>query len=168
MTADVVSAGLLLGAAVVAWSGQAPRLPEHRRQPLGTGVRRARAASERVPLGSAPMAVVADLVAALLAAGLPTATAVRIVKASAAQAGLAEPTGLEPVLEALRLADETGVAPAALVRAAAVEQRRTMAAAKSVAAQRLSVMVVLPMGLCLLPAFLLLTVAPLVLALLHG
>jgi tight adherence protein B len=111
---------------------------------------------------------VADLVAALLAAGLPTAAALRVVVAAAREAGLAEPAGVEPLVEALALADATGLAPAGLVRAAAAEQRRRLSAARSVAAGRLSVLVVLPMGLCLLPAFVLLTVAPLAIGLLQS
>jgi tight adherence protein B len=51
------------------------------------------------------------------------------------------------------------------VAAAAQERRRDVAAAR-VAAARLAVQVVLPTGLCLLPAFVLLAVVPLVLGLL--
>ena len=112
------------------------------------------------------MAVAADLVAALLSAGLPPAGALAAVERSAADLGLAAPAGLEPVLEAVALAEATGLGPAGLVRSAAVEQRRRESAAADVAARRLAVLVVLPMGLLLLPAFVLLTVAPLVIVLL--
>jgi pilus assembly protein TadC len=50
--------------------------------------------------------------------------------------------------------------------AAADQERRREGAAARVAAARLGVQVVLPTGLCLLPAFVLLAVVPLVLALL--
>ncbi len=70
--------------------------------------------------------------------------------------------------EALDLAVRTGLGPVPLVEAAAVESRRRRAARRQVAARRLGTLVVLPTGLCLLPAFVLLTVAPLVLDLLLG
>jgi tight adherence protein B len=68
--------------------------------------------------------------------------------------------------ETLVLAREAGVAVAPLLRVAAEEERRERSAAARVAAARLGVQVVLPTGLCLLPAFVLLAVVPLVLALL--
>ena len=52
------------------------------------------------------------------------------------------------------------------LRAAAEDQRRERASAQAVAVRRLAVLLVLPTGLCLLPAFLLLGVVPLVIDLL--
>jgi len=81
------------------------------------------------------------------------------------------PLGEDPfaaLAEALDLAVRTGLGPVPLVEAAAVESRRRRAARRQVAARRLGTLVVLPTGLCLLPAFVLLTVAPLVLDLLLG
>ena len=69
---------------------------------------------------------------------------------------------------ALELAADTGLGPVALVRAAADEERRRYSAAQIQAARRLGVMILLPTGLCLLPAFVLLTVVPLVLDLVLG
>lgn len=136
-----------------------------------------------------PAVVVADLMVALLEAGLPVETALALLAEQAGRlpwsrlgpfggaaesaepagstgsAGSAGSTGSDPILEALDLATGTGIAPAALVRAAAAEHRRREAAAHAAAASRLGVMAVLPMGLCLLPAFVLLTVVPLVLGL---
>jgi tight adherence protein B len=70
--------------------------------------------------------------------------------------------------EALDLALATGAGPAALLRAAAEQQRRDRAARGVQAARRLGVLVLLPTSLCLLPAFVLLTVVPLALGLLLG
>lgn len=76
------------------------------------------------------------------------------------------PAALEPLLESLDLALRAGIGPAPLVRCAARDHRRRRAEAGILAARRLGVTVLLPTGLCLLPAFVLLTVVPLVLALL--
>jgi tight adherence protein B len=66
------------------------------------------------------------------------------------------------------MAASAGLPPAGLARAAASDLRRGRAAAQSRAAQRLAVLLVLPGGLCLLPAFMALGVAPLVIDLLLG
>jgi hypothetical protein len=68
--------------------------------------------------------------------------------------------------EVLLLARDSGLAVAPLLTATAAEERRRHAAEARVAAARLGVRVVLPTGLCLLPAFVLLAIVPLVLALL--
>jgi hypothetical protein len=68
--------------------------------------------------------------------------------------------------EALLLARESGVAVAPLLCATAEEERRRQAGQARAAAARLGVRVVLPTGLCLLPAFVLLAIVPLVMALL--
>lgn len=67
---------------------------------------------------------------------------------------------------ALELSAATGAGPVALIRAAADERRRRTQGRRARAAQRLGVLVLLPTGLCLLPAFMLLTVVPLVIDLL--
>ncbi len=152
---------------------------------------RSRAGRGRPPRGSVPAlpgAVLLDLVAAVLAAGAPLAAALRIVGEAAAahgdarageellrladrhELGLRVDDGAAPwvtaLAEALLLARESGVAAAPLLTGAAAAQRRRHAADARVAAARLGVRVVLPTGLCLLPAFVLLAVVPLVLALL--
>lgn len=113
--------------------------------------------------------VVAD---ALDAGGDPAAAGLRAVRhrldapgpAPAGAAGEAV-RGLE---SALRLAGAAGVPPAGLVRAAAADLRRRRRAAQSRSAARLGVLLVLPGGLCLLPAFMALGVAPLVIDLVLG
>lgn len=69
-----------------------------------------------------------------------------------------------PAGAALSLAERAGVPPAELLRQAAGRVRDDEAHRLEVAAARLSVRIVIPLGLCFLPAFVLLTVVPLVLA----
>jgi tight adherence protein B len=140
-----------------------------------------------------PGPVVLDLVAAVLAAGAPLGTALDVVAQAAAQhddpwtadclrhvarqhdLGLdlgrdpgdrALPGWVRELGEAVGLAREAGVAAGPLLVAAAAQERRRAVAVARVAAARLAVQVVLPTGLCLLPAFVLLAVVPLVLGLL--
>ena len=140
----------------------------------------------RAPAVAGP--VVLDLVAAVLRAGAPVATSLRVVgECLAAHTGVDGP-GLGTVAqrhelaladrtpgvpswvalldETLLLARNAGLAPGPLLTAAAEDERRRLAAARRAAASELGVRVVLPTGLCLLPAFVLLAVVPLVLALL--
>jgi tight adherence protein B len=128
-------------------------------------------------------------VAAVLQAGAPVTTALRVVGQAASSQGdvragrelieLAErhdlalgavdraaPPWVVALDEALLLARESGAAVVPLLAAAAEEDRRRRAADARAAAARLGVRVVLPTGLCLLPAFVLLAIVPLVLALL--
>jgi hypothetical protein len=110
------------------------------------------------------------------ARGDPGAGSFRAVPADPAQAAgpVAGRPGPGPVsasavlASALELAAATGLGPVPLVRAAAAEERRRRSAAQVQAARRLGVMILLPTGLCLLPAFVLLTVVPLVLDLVIG
>jgi tight adherence protein B len=133
--------------------------------------------------------VLLDLVGAVLTAGAPVTTALRVVGQAAAGQGDARageelstladrhelaagavdasgPPWVTALDEALLLARESGVALAPLLAAAAREERRRQAARARAAAARLGVRVVLPTGLCLLPAFVLLAIVPLVLSLL--
>lgn len=70
---------------------------------------------------------------------------------------------IEGVLE---LSERAGVPAAELLRAEAEEQRRDARAAAQAAAAALGVRLMLPLGLCVLPAFLVLGVAPLLVAVL--
>lgn len=70
-----------------------------------------------------------------------------------------------PARRALSLAEAAGVAPTEALRAAAADLRRDAVADVEVATARLAVRLVLPLGLAYLPAFVLTTVVPLVLAL---
>lgn len=66
---------------------------------------------------------------------------------------------------AMKLAREAGVAPSSLLLAGAEDLRSARLAAVDVAAARLGVRLVIPLGVAFLPAFVLTTVVPVVLAL---
>lgn len=72
------------------------------------------------------------------------------------------PAGLGPVADALRATWEDGAPPRATVRAAASALRRERHARAMEAAARLGVRLVLPLGLCYLPAFVLVGLVPVV------
>lgn len=72
--------------------------------------------------------------------------------------------GAPAYLEPLRLAWVEGIAPGPLLRAAAAQVRFRRTAAAREAAERLAVRLVLPLGLCLLPAFVLMGLVPVVIA----
>jgi Flp pilus assembly protein TadB len=75
------------------------------------------------------------------------------------------PSAWQPAARALRMAATAGVAPADLLARAADDIRRAEEQRLDVATARLGVRVVLPLGLLFLPAFVLTTVVPIVLAL---
>jgi hypothetical protein len=194
MSPDALTAGLLAGAAVAllvppdpavrlsravaaraAEAGPVDAVPSARTRWARRSRRTGRPGRARAPGSGTPVPVVTDLVAAALLTGLPPAVAVEAVAealdAADDPAGGALRTGDEGfavLTEALELASATGLGPVPLVQAAASQARRVRAARSQVAARRLGTLVVLPTGLCLLPAFVLLTVAPLVLDLLLG
>jgi hypothetical protein len=140
--------------------------------------------------GAVPGPVLLDLAAAVLRSGAPPSGAVRLLadalaghdeparrllldlaaRHDAALPGAAPAAGAPAWIgrldAALSLARDAGTGAAPLLVTAAEDERREAAAAARSAAARLGVRVVLPAGLCLLPAFVLLTVVPLVLALL--
>jgi tight adherence protein B len=68
----------------------------------------------------------------------------------------------------LQLSTRAGVPAAELLRAEAEEQRRDARADAQAAAAALGVRLMLPLGLCVLPAFLVLGVAPLLVAVLSS
>ena len=181
----LVLAPAALAAAVLAGAAGQLALPD-----AGRGARR-RLRRLTSPGGGVhlPGPVLLDLVAAVLQAGVPVAAALRVVGDSARSHGddtsaghlerLADrhdlgldgapgesPPWAVALEEALLLARDAGVAVAPLLARASAQERRRATAAARVAAARLGVRVVLPTGLCLLPAFVLLAVVPLVLALL--
>lgn len=83
------------------------------------------------------------------------------------RAGRRPPAAWEPLADALEPVWTAGVAPGPLLRAHADALRARRRAATRTAAARLGVRLVLPLGLCLLPAFVLLGLVPVVLAMVH-
>ncbi len=104
---------------------------------------------------------------------LPGATGAQLRSVAAAlEWGLPEeaawsaaPQRWEPAGRALRLAARAGVPPAGLLRRAAQDARRERLNRVQTTTARLGVRLVLPLGLAFLPAFVLTTVVPVVLAL---
>lgn len=78
------------------------------------------------------------------------------------------PAHWAPARRALGLAASAGVPPAQLLSDAAADLRRDALAQVEVATARLAVRLVLPLGLAFLPAFILTTVVPVILALAAG
>ncbi len=78
------------------------------------------------------------------------------------------PEGSGAVDDVIELSARAGVPAAELLRAEAEEQRRDARASAQAAAAALGVRLMLPLGLCVLPAFLVLGVAPLLVAVLSS
>ncbi|WP_344819343.1 type II secretion system F family protein [Microbacterium soli] len=104
----------------------------------------------------------AELVAVALSGGAGIPRALRLVEHSTAES-VEGRAATDAVLELSRSA---GVPAGALLRAAAAQQRQQARVQGRVRAARLSSALLLPLGACTLPAFLLLGVAPLMLSVL--
>lgn len=184
-----LTAALLVGLAVLVWPGRggsrgfvaAAGGQQSARRALRTVWTRRHQHPAELPLPD-----VLDLVALALDAGTSTVGALRAAGerlpgrggvelrtvAAALEWGLPDeaawasaPPRWEPAGRALRLAARAGVPPAGLLRRAADDLRRERLSQVDTATARLSVRLVLPLGLAFLPAFLLTTVIPVVLAL---
>ena len=135
--------------------------------------------------GELDAAVLLELVAAALGAGTPVpralstiadavpgAVGTSLARAAAAlalggsweSAWAGAPPAVRAVGDALEPTVATGASPVPLLRAAAAAARRRRRSAGRAAAGRVGVWLVLPLGLCFLPAFLLLGVVPVVLS----
>lgn len=163
-------------------SRSAHRLSEWRRK------RRVRRGGRRTDAPLGEVAATCDLIALALRSGAPVdATLSAVAECSDPSVAralrsivAARRWGIDPVaarvggrswaplLRALALADHAGVPPAGSMRAVAEDLRRRRRHRVEVATARLRVLVVLPLGLCFLPAFVLTTVIPVVLALAAG
>lgn len=122
-----------------------------------------------------------DLVAICLTSGLPIPVALALTaEATEDRSGLqrigramtiggrklAQDDRLLPVLEVFEFSEHTGVGPAPLIESVAKELRDSSRRRQQEAAAALGVRLVLPLGVCILPAFLLLSVVPVVISLL--
>ncbi|WP_210480391.1 type II secretion system F family protein [Naasia sp. SYSU D00948] len=119
-------------------------------------VRRARPSSDLPGLE-------AELVAVALAAGLPVSAARALVRDLAAACGVALRDGPD-IDRSAALATSAGVPVASLLRSEARHRRRRAASDARIRAEALAVTLLLPLGVCLLPSFMLLSVAPLLLS----
>lgn len=185
-------AALLAVIGVCLWSGPSARARDRLGGPtaVASAVRsrgRWRRDREATPEPQS-IALAVDLMAACLEAGVPlpaaltagstavegatgaalaaTAAALRRGGDASAWAGCATDPRLAAVVRICQRVGTTGAAVADDLRRLAAEQRRAHQAERRRRAQRSAVWVVLPLGLCFLPAFLLLSVVPVVAALL--
>lgn len=122
-----------------------------------------------------------DLVAICLTSGLPIPVALALTaEATDDRSGLgriarsmtiggqdlSDDDRLVPVLEVFEFSEHTGVGPAPLIESVAKELRDSSRRRRQEAAAALGVKLVVPLGVCILPAFLLLSVVPVVISLL--
>jgi Flp pilus assembly protein TadB len=152
---------------------------------VGEAVRgRLRTGGQR--LGEHDVALAADLVVAVVEAGVPLPAAVQAVAAqlpgsagaglgaaarlltvgaapSAALSSLLAEPAAAPVARAVRAALESGASPVPLLEAAAGSQRERARSARLRRARGLGSRAALPLSLCFLPAFVLVAVVPVVL-----
>lgn len=147
---------------------------------LGAGTR---------PAGGVDVVLVLDLLEVAVASGAPLPRAVEavgdavggedgaaltaaaralVLGAGWAAAWSAVPSRFAPVAACLADSWSSGVAPGPRLRAAADEVNRDRRRTAREAAGRLGVRLVLPLGLCLLPSFVLLGLVPVVLSLAGG
>lgn len=108
---------------------------------------------------------VAGRVGGLLGLHLQTVAAARRWGVEDATAWASVPLAWQPAARALRMAATAGVPPADVLARAAGEVRRAEQQRLEVATATLGIRIVLPLGLAFLPAFVLTTVVPIVLAL---
>lgn len=109
----------------------------------------------------------AELTAMALGGGTSIERAQELV---AGELGVVDPADEEAtgILGILALAEDAGVPAAELLRAEAERQRYDARAAGQAGAQRLGVQLLLPLGLCVLPAFVLVGIVPLIVAVLSS
>ena len=186
---------MLTGAAVLAWpstypvsrlAGRAPADVTGGGGGLAGAATRVDAGFSRTGVPVAAVAGVIDLLALTLRGGAGLVEAMEAVAARVggplglhlqtvaaagrwgvddATAWASVPPAWQPAARALRMAATAGVPPADLLVRAAEEVRRAEQQRLEVATATLGVRIVLPLGLVFLPAFVLTTVVPIVLAL---
>lgn len=111
------------------------------------------------------MEAVASRVGGLLGLHLQTIAAAGRWGVEDAAAWASVPSAWQPAARALRMAATAGVPPADVLTRAAEEVRQAEQQRLEVATATLGIRIVLPLGLAFLPAFVLTTVVPIVLAL---
>lgn len=107
-----------------------------------------------------------ELIAIAMSAGLSVERASSVAAEACTRSGLEAPG--EEVHEVLAFASSAGVPVVALLRAEADERRRDARSSAATRAVRLESRLLLPLGLCILPAFVLIGVAPIGLAILSS
>lgn len=150
-------------------------------KPGSGGATRGSSTRSRAAVADELLAFDLDLVAICLTSGLPIPVALRMTaEATDDRSGLgrisrsmtigSQESGdddrLRPVLDVFDFSEHTGVGPAPLIESVAEELRASSRRRRQEAAAALGVKLVVPLGVCILPAFLLLSVVPVVISLL--
>lgn len=124
--------------------------------------------SARLVVSAAPTeltpGLVLDLMAIAVSGGASIPRARVAVDEATALCGLVVPRDGRALDEVLRLSSRAGVPAAALLRSEAEEARRAARSDGERRAATLAVTLMLPLGICVLPAFMLLGVAPLLIS----
>jgi tight adherence protein B len=107
-----------------------------------------------------------DLVAVAVAGGGSLTRATALVDQATTRFGLDRGSDPEAIGSVLALSARAGAPPADLLRSEAVRVRRDAVSAASRRAAALGVWFMIPLGICVLPAFMLLAVAPVVIGVL--
>jgi tight adherence protein B len=105
-----------------------------------------------------------DLMAIAVSGGASLPRAERAVANARHRCGIDSDGSDAAIAEVLELSRRAGIPAAALLRAEAIEARRAAKSAGERTAATLAVTLMLPLGLCVLPAFMVLGVAPLLIA----
>jgi tight adherence protein B len=108
-----------------------------------------------------------DLMAIAVSGGASLTRAGELVTQARERCGI-QADGLTSIAAVLELSRQAGVPAAALLRSEAGEARRQARSTGEQKAATLAVTLMLPLGLCVLPAFMLLSVAPLIIAILSS
>ncbi|MEO9015379.1 MAG: type II secretion system F family protein [Terrimesophilobacter sp.] len=108
-----------------------------------------------------------ELMAIAVSGGASLSRASAVVAQARERCGV-QADGVDSIAEVLELSRRAGVPAAALLRSAADEARRQARSSGEQKAATLAVTLMLPLGLCVLPAFMLLSVAPLLIAILSS
>ncbi|WP_244961774.1 type II secretion system F family protein [Clavibacter zhangzhiyongii] len=118
---------------------------------------------QSLPERSAP-GLVLDLVATAMAGGAAVPRATAIVRRACEHAGLPVGRELDAAASVVEVAARTGAPVAGLLRSEADRARRDAVTWAERAAARLAARLMLPLGVCVLPAFLALAVVPMLMA----
>ncbi|UFS57817.1 hypothetical protein [Subtercola endophyticus] len=105
-----------------------------------------------------------DLMAVAMSGGASLSRARQIAERAVHAANIVSPTERRRLDDVLDLAERAGVPAAELLRAEGAQARREALTASQTRAAALAVRLMLPLGLCVLPAFMLLGVAPLLIS----
>jgi tight adherence protein B len=122
---------------------------------------------QALPRDPAP-GLVLDLVATAMTGGAAVPRAIAVVRRACERAGLPAGEELDAASAVVEVAARTGAPVAVLLRSEAERRRRDAGTWAERAAARLAARLMLPLGVCILPAFLAVGVVPMLLAVLSS